>query len=119
MLGGIDAQVAHGIVHLAWPGRAVHAENVNVKWLERGQGSSDLCPQQHAARGFECHLDGDRKALPCFLHGVGNSDHGGLGLQQILASLDQQHVHSTLDQGERLLLVGRSHIIEFDMAKRR
>jgi hypothetical protein len=45
----------------------------------------------------------------------GESD---LGLQQILAGLDQQHVHAALDQRLGLLAVGRGHGVVADVAQR-
>src|SRR3989442_10275962 len=47
---------------------AVQADDIYIKWLERGQRGTDFSPQQHCARSFKCYLNRDRKPFSRFLH---------------------------------------------------
>ncbi len=57
--------------------------------------------------------------LPVFFTASKMPDQSGLGLQDVLAGLEQQNVDAALDQPERLLRVASGHLVQSDMAKRR
>ena len=51
-------------------------------------------------------------------HGVLAGGEGDLGLQQVLAGFDEQHVHAALDQRLGLLAIGGGHGVVADVAQR-
>ena len=119
VLGGIDAEVTHSIVHLLGPGGAVQADGVHVIRFQRGQRGADFGAQQHGPGGFQRDLHLHRKPPPFFPHHVERRNGRNLGLQQVLAGLDQQNVHAGIDQRGYLLNVGGTHVVEADVLQRR
>ena len=119
VLGGIQPKVAHRIIHFLRSGGAIQTNDVDIKHFERGKCRPDFRAQQHRARFLQRHLHRDRQPLPCFLQGIEHAHDGNLGLQQILRGLNEQHIHTTLNEGEGLLFVRANHVIETDMPERR
>src|ERR1041384_534165 len=58
----ILAKIANVLGHLLWAGCAIHAENVDRKWLEGGVGRSDLRSHEHRAECFDGDLCNHRHA---------------------------------------------------------
>ena len=86
------------LAHLGGPGGAVEADDVDAQRLERGQRRADLGAHQHGARGLDGDAHDDRHLAPGRLTGPLGADHGGLGLQQVLAGLDDERVGPTREQ---------------------
>ncbi len=118
VLRRIQSQVAHRVIHLLGTGGTVQSDDVDVEQLQRGQRRADLRPQQHRARGFQRHLNLHRQALARLLHRLADADDCRLRLQNVLAGLDQEHVHSALNQPQRLLRVALRHRVEADVPQR-
>ena len=119
VLAGIRAKESNCVVHFNWAGGAVQADDIYIKWLERGQRGTDFSPQQHCACRFKRYLNRNRYPLSGFLHRLKHADHGRFRLQQILRGFNQQHIHAALDQSAGLFEISRDHVVEFDVAERR
>ena len=97
-----------------------------MKAFQHGQGRADLRAEQHGAGGFEGDLDlesnfaagGWDAALTCITNRVLTGGESYLGLQQILAGLDEQHVHTALDESLGLFAIGSGHGVVADVAQR-
>jgi hypothetical protein len=124
--GRVLAEEADRVVHLRRAGGAVEADDVGLKAFEHGQRRANLRAKQHRPGGFQgdLGLNGNPAAGIgefAFLgraNGVLAGGDGDLGLQQILAGFDQQHVHAALDQRLGLLAISRGHLVVADVAQR-
>ncbi|CAB4766994.1 unannotated protein [freshwater metagenome] len=98
-------QVAHVLLHLARAGGAVDAEHVRLHRREGCDGSADLGADEHATRRLDGDLDlyGDRSTGKC--HRAPAADHGGLHLQQVHRGLDQEQVHTAVEERAGLFRV--------------
>ncbi len=115
--GRVAGQMAQVLAHLGGPGRAVQPHQVDAERLKRGHGRADLAAEQHRARGLDRHRRDQRRAGPGLGDGPLHADDGRLGLQQILAGLDDQGVGSAAQQPGRIELVGVPQLGEGDMAE--
>ncbi len=126
-LGGrVLAEKADGVVHLRRSGGAVHANDVGLKALQHGQRRANLRAKQHGAGSLERHLHlqrdpvADRRNLA--LGGGANriltGGNGDLGLEQILAGLNQQHIDAAFNKRIGLFLVRGVHRVVADVAER-
>ena len=100
------AQEAQVLAHLGRAGGAVHADHVDAQRLQSGERRTDLRAEQHRAGELHGHLRDEHDPGARGGHGPLGADEGGLGLQQVLAGLDQDGVDAALDHGLALLLVG-------------
>ncbi len=120
------AEKANRVVHLRRSGCAVQADHVGLEGLQHSQRRADLRAQQHGPGGFQSDLHLERNVaagaailpFPRLAHGVLAGGQGDLGLQQILAGFDDQHVHAALDQRLRLLAVSRGYLVVANVAQR-
>ena len=117
-LGRVVSEVTHRIIHLFRASGAVEADNLAVVRFERSFGSADLGAQQHGAGGFEGNLRLDRQAFSSLLHSVKDGGQRNLGLQNVLRSLDEQHVAAALDQAQCLVKIGLPHSVKANVAER-
>ena len=115
----IQRQIPNRIVHLLRPGRAVQSQDIDIKRFQRSQRRPDLGAQQHRSGFLQCHLHRNWQTLARLPHRFQHAHGRDLRLQQILAGLDQQNIHSALDQRRRLLLIRGCHRIEADVSQRR
>ncbi len=114
----IQSKVADRVVHFLRAGSAVHADHSHVEHLQRGQRGANFSTQQHRAAGIERDLHLYRNVLARLLQRIKDADQPGLGLQDVLARFEQQHVDAAFDQPQRLLGVAGGHLIERDVAER-
>ncbi len=114
----VRGEVAQVLAHLAWPCRAVQADDVDAERLERGERGADLRAQQHRPRRLDRHLGDQHDVGPGGGDGPPGADDRGLGLQQVLAGLHDQGVGPAAQQAGRVLLVGVPKLGEGDMAER-
>ena len=98
MLGGVQSQISDRLVHLLRAGRAVQTDDVDVVRLKRRQRRTDFGSEQHGSGFLQRDLDLHREALSRFAHRLEHGDCGDLRLQEILASLNEQHIDAALDQ---------------------
>ncbi len=108
-------QVAQVLLHLRRSGGAVDAEHVRLHGQQRRHRRADLGTDQHPARGLDGHLHLHGDGSPLGLHGPAAGGHGGLGLQQVHAGLDDEQVDAALQQTARLLFVGVPESDEADV----
>jgi hypothetical protein len=105
------------LAHLGGAGGAVEADQVQSERLQRGQRRADLRAHQHGA----VLLDRDLADQ----HGVGagggdgplGAHDRGLGLQRVLAGLDQDGLHAAGDQARGVALVGVAELGVGDVAQ--
>ena len=127
--GRVLTEKANRVVHLRRTGGAVETDHIGLKCFEHSQRRANLRAQQHGPCGFQrdLHLKGNPPrrasgrgdlAFARVANGVLAGGQSDLGLQQILAGLDQQHVHAALDQRLGLLAIGRGHGVVADVAQR-
>ena len=102
----VTGQIAQVLAHLGGPGRAVQPDQVDAERLQRGQRRADLAAEQHRARGLDRHRRDQRHAGPGLGDGPLRADDGRLGLQQVLAGLDDDRVHPAAEQAGGVALVG-------------
>ncbi len=121
---GVRGQVAQVLAHLPGAGGAVEPDDVDAERLQRGERGADLAAEQHGAGrldrdvrdehdiGYRTvgHRRGDRAPGP---------DDRGLGLQQVLARLDDDRVGAAAEQAGRVELVGVPEGGEGDVPQRR
>ena len=115
----VRTQIANAVVHLLGTGGAVHADDGDIEHFQRSERRTDFSAQQHGARGFQRDLHLHGNILAGFLQRVEDADQSGLRLQNVLTSFEQQHIHAAVDQRNRLLSIGGSHVVETDMSQRR
>ncbi len=102
---GVVGEVAQVLAHLGRSGGAVQADRVDAQRLQGGERGADLGAHQHRAGGLDGDLDDDRGVGSRGAAGAPRADHGGLGLQQVLAGLDEDRVGPAVDEPARALLV--------------
>ena len=102
----MTGQIAQVLAHLGGPGRAVQPDQVDAERLKCGQGRADLAAEQHRAGGLDRHRRDQRHAGPGLGDGPLHADDGRLGLQQVLAGLDDDRVHPAAKQACGVALVG-------------
>jgi hypothetical protein len=93
---------AQVLAHLGRAGGAVQPDQVDAERLQRGQRRADLAAQQHRAGGLHGHVADDRHLAADLGHRPLRADHRRLGLQQVLAGLDDQRVGAAEDQAGAL-----------------
>ena len=89
---GVRGQVAQVLAHLAGTGGAVKPDHVDAERLQRGQRRADLAAEQHRPGCLDRDLGDDQRVRGQFGYGSPGPDDGRLGLQQVLAGLDDQRV---------------------------
>ena len=102
----VPGQVAQVLAHLTRPGRAVQPDQGDAQRLQGGKRGADLAAQQHGAGGLDGHLGDERELGACRGHGPPRADDRGLGLEQVLAGLDDDRIGPAADQSGRAELVG-------------
>ena len=103
---GVRGQVAQVLAHLAGTGGAVQPEHVDAERLQRGERRADLGSEQHRPGRLDRDL-GDDQGVRCQLgHRPPRPDDGRLGLEQVLAGLDDQRVGAAAQQALGVDLVG-------------
>ena len=112
------AQEPHRVVHLRRPSRAVHPNHIRPEALDHRQRSADLRAQQHRPGRLHRDLHLKRQRHAGISHRVVTGGNRNLHLQNVLAGLDQQHVHAALDQCLRLLHIARQHRVVSDVPQR-
>jgi len=113
----VFAQIARWLVHVFGAGRAVEADHVDVERLQRHQGGRDVRAQQHAAAGVEGDLGLDGEAHASLLEGLAQAMDGGLHLQDVLGSLDQEEIDAARDQADGLFAKDVGQLGEGDVAE--
>ena len=78
------------LAHFHRTGRAVNADDIGMKWINRCKCSGDFGTGQHASGEFhrDLHLKGQFFAL-CS-HGSAGAVHGGLHGEEVEHGLDDQ-----------------------------
>ena len=115
---GVRGQVAQVLAHLAGAGGAVQPDHVDAERLKRGQRRGDLAAEQHRPGGLDRDLGDDQRIRGHGRHGPPGADDGRLGLQQVLAGLDDQRVGAAAQQALGVGLVGVAQLAERDVAER-
>ncbi len=111
-------QVAQVLAHLAGTGGAVQPDHVDAERLKRGQRRGDLAAEQHRPGRLDRDLRDDQRVRGQVGHGPLGPDDGRLGLQQVLAGLDDQRVRAAAQQGLGVDLVGVAQLAERRVAER-
>ena len=91
-------EVAQVLGHLGRPGRAVHADHVGLHRFERGERGADLAAHEHAAGRLDRDLHHEREQHAGVAHRRARTVDRGLGLEQVVHGLDEQHVGAARDQ---------------------
>ena len=112
-------EVAQVLGHLRGPGRAVHADHVGLHRFERGERGADLRTDEHAAGGLDRHLHHQGEQHARGFHRGASAVDRGLGLEQVVDRLDEQHVDAAGDQAVDLELVAVAQLGVRDLAERR
>ncbi len=113
----VFGKVADMFDHLLRPGGAVDADDIDdVDRFQRRQCAGDVRTEQHRPGRLDRDARDDRFAHACLLEGIANGSEGGLGLEEVLAGLDLEHVDPALDQAQRLLVVAVDELIPGDVA---
>ena len=107
-------EIAQVFGHLDRTRRAVEAEDVGAHRLEGGDRGADLGPDEHAARGLHRDLHHQRQLGAGIGHRPPARHDRGLGLQQVIDGLDEEHVRTTGDEAGGLLLVVVAERVEAD-----
>ena len=102
----VRGQVAQVLAHFAGAGGAVQPDHVDAERLKRGQRRGDLAAEQHRPGGLDRDLGDDQRIRGHGLHRSPGADDGRLGLQQVLAGLDDQRVGAPAQQALRAGLIG-------------
>ena len=105
-------QMAQVLAHLARAGRAVQPDHVDAERFQGGQRGGDLGAEQHRAGRLDGDLGDDQRAGSQPGRGPLAPDDGRLGLEQILAGLDDQRVRAAPQQPLRVGLVGVAQLAE-------
>ncbi len=114
-------EVAQVLGHLGGTGCTVHADDVGTHRFEGGQRRADLGADEHAPRRLhrDLHHDRDRIRQPGASHrGPGSVDRG-LGLEEVVHGLDQQHVDAAGDEAVDLQAVVVAQRRVLDLTERR
>lgn len=98
------------LAHLGWAGRAVQTDRVDAERRERREGGADLGAHEHGARRLDGHLDEDRHLDTRLRHGLLRAVDGRLGLEEVLAGLDEDRVGAAGDQTGSLLGEGVAQV---------
>ena len=114
----VRGQVAQVLAHLPGTGRAVQADHVDAEGLQGRQGRADLAAEQHDTRGLDRHLGDDQRAGGYLRRGPPRPDDRRLGLEQVVAGLDDQRIGPSAQQPLRVGLVGVAQLAEGDVAER-
>ena len=104
--------------HLGGAGGAVQPDDVDAQRRQRGQRGPGLAAQEHRSGGFNGDRDEDRQVDTLGSARSLRTDHGGLGLLQVLAGLDLDRVDATADHRLDLGLVAIADGRRFDVAER-
>ena len=112
-------EVAQVLGHLRRTGRAVHPDDIGPHRFERGDGRADLGADEHAAGRLDRHLHHDRDERAGRGHGPAGAVDRGLGLQQVVDRLDEQHVDAAREQADDLRFVVVPEDLVADVAERR
>src|SRR6185437_5496331 len=96
----------------------VQADDLAVVGLQRGLHRANLGAQQHGAVFLQRNLRLHRHALAGLFHGIECSGYSDLGLQNVLASLNQQDVHPAVNQAKHLIEVRLPHRVKADVSQR-
>ena len=115
----LSGEVPQRLVHLDWAGRAVHADDVGLHRVEGAQGRADLGAEQHPAGELDRHLHLDRHLAAGVAHRTAAGLHRRLGLEQVVAGLDEEQVDSAFEQPAGEHLVGVAKVDEADLAEGR
>jgi nucleotide-binding universal stress UspA family protein len=108
-------QVAQVLAHLGRAGRAVQPDDVDLQRFQRRQGGADLRAEQHGAGRLDGDLGYQRYAAAVAGHRPVGGDERGLGLQEVLAGLDEDGVDAAREQPLDLGLVGVAQLGERDV----
>ena len=115
---GVRGQVAQVLAHLAGAGGAVQPDHVDAERLQGGERGGDLAAEQHGPGRLDRDLGDDQRVRGQFGHGPLGADDGRLGLEQVLAGLDDQRVGAAAQQALRVGLVGVAQLAERGVAER-
>jgi hypothetical protein len=105
--------------HLGRAGGAVEADGVDAQRLECGERGGDLRADQHRAGELHGDVAEDRDAVAVLVHRAVGAEDGRLGLQEVLAGLDEDAVGAALEGTEDRLLVVVTQQRERRVAQRR
>ena len=111
------AQVAHVLRHAVRADGAVEADHVQRVADERGERRADLGAEEHGAGALDGHLHHEGEVAPGLSPVLQHAHHGGLGLQDVLARLDEERVGAALEEAGRLLVVVGAQRVEIDVAE--
>ena len=114
---GVRGQVAQVLAHLAGAGGAVQPDHVDAERLQRGQRRGDFAAEQHRPGGLDRDLRDDRGIRGHGPHRPVGADDGRLGLQQVLAGLDDQRVGAAAKQGLGVDLIAVAQLTERGVAE--
>ena len=105
--------------HLGRAERAVEARGERPTVAHRGPERGQGLPAQGAPAGIgDGAADHQRHLGHALRTRFQHSVDGGLGVEHVEDGLDEEDVHTALDQGPGLLLVGRDQIAEVHVARR-
>ena len=115
----LAAQGAQVLAHLGGAGGAVQADAVDAQGLEGRERRGDLGADEHRAGELDGDVADDRDAQAVLVHRAVGAEDGRLGLEEVLAGLDEHGVRAALEGAEDRLLVVVAQQRERRVAQRR
>ncbi len=116
---GVLGEGAQVLAHLGGPRGAVQPDEVDAERLQRGERGADLRAEQHRAGGLDGDLRHDRHPAALGGHRPAYAQDGRLGLQQVLAGLDDDRVRAARDETAAAFGVGVAEAGEGLVTERR
>ncbi|CAB4585331.1 unannotated protein [freshwater metagenome] len=107
------------LAHFHRTGRAVNADDIGMKWINRCKCSGDFGTRQHASGEFHCDLYLKRQFFTLGSHGSAGAVHGGLHGEEVEHGLDDQQIDAALDQRPTLRFVVVTELGITNLAKGR
>src|SRR5215208_4312884 len=86
----ILADVTDSLLHVLWPGAAVHTDDVDRKRRESSECSGDLSAVEHGPKYFDRDLGNDRHSRSLFFKDAKDCGERSLRLQYVLTRFDNQ-----------------------------
>ena len=102
--GLLEAEHPYVLGHLPRPGRAVHADDVDVIRLERDQGAPISVPSRIVPMVSTVTETMTGSRLRRFFEVLEDPTEGRLCLEHVLAGLDAEEIDPPFDKSARLLL---------------
>ena len=115
----MGTEIAHMLLHLFRPSRTVKAEDIHRERFKNRHDRGNIRTHQHRAGGFHRDRNHQRPPLTAGAESLFNPLEGGLDLEHVLASFNNEQIHIPRQQALGLLAKGGLHGVEINMTKGR